>query len=185
MIEETISQMQSKFDSTLVSLDRELLKLRTGRAHPGLLDQVQIEYYGSLSPLKQAANVTVEDARTLLVTPWDKSLSSNIERAIRNAGLGLNPSNHGNVIRVPMPILTEERRKDLLKVVRQEAEKAKVSIRNARRSALQDFKELEAEKMVSEDDVRRKSADVQKLTDDYIAKIDVMSAAKEADLMKV
>ncbi|HJN38102.1 MAG TPA: ribosome recycling factor [Gammaproteobacteria bacterium] len=185
MIEEILDQMKSKFQTTLDVLDRELMKLRTGRAHPSLLNGIQIDYYGAMTPLSQTANVNVEDVRTLVVVPWDKSMSQAIEKAIRNAGLGLNPSNHGDLLRVPMPLLTEERRKDLLKVVRQEAEKTRVSIRNARRAAMQDIKELEAEKLVTEDDVHRCGQEIQKLTDQCITKIDARAAEKEVDLLKV
>jgi ribosome recycling factor len=185
MLEDVLDQMKSKFKTTLEVFERELLKLRTGRAHPSLLDQIQVDFYGSFTPLRQTANVTVQDARTLVVTPWDKSMLQSIEKAIRNSGLGLNPSNHGDLLRVPMPLLTEERRKDLLKIVRQEAEKTRVSIRNARRAAMQDMKELESEKMITEDDVRRKSQVIQKLTDQCVDQIETMAAEKEVDLLKV
>lgn len=163
----------------------ELAKLRTGRAHTSLLDHVRVNFYGSDVPINQAANVTIQDSRTLVVTPWDKGMVSAIEKAIMASDLGLNPSTAGTVIRVPLPSLTEERRKDMIRVVRHEAENARVSIRNVRRDANGDFKELMKAKEITEDEERRAEDDMQKLTDKYIAEVEKVLAEKEKDLMAI
>jgi ribosome recycling factor len=174
-----------KMQKTLETLKADLSKVRTGRAHTGILDHVQVEYYGNPTPLAQVANLSLLDARTISVTPWEKKLVPAIEKAIRDSGLGLNPSSMGELIRVPMPALTEERRRDLTKVVRSEAENARVAVRNVRRDANTGLKDLLKKKAISEDDDRRAMDDIQKLTDRYIAEIDKILAAKEADLMAV
>lgn len=164
------------------SLQHEMSKIRTGRANAGILDHVQVDYYGSSTPLNQVATVSHSDARTLMVTPFDKTMVAAVEKAILNSDLGLNPATSGNAIRVPMPPLTEERRKELIKVVRAEAEQGKVTIRNIRRDANTQLKEL---KTISEDDERRGNDAIQKITDKYSAEIDVVLAHKEKDLMEV
>lgn len=164
---------------------QELSKLRTGRAHPGLLEHITVSYYGSPTPLNQVANIAVENARTLIVTPWEKNMVPEIEKAILIANLGLNPSTAGVVIRIPMPPLTEERRKSLAKVVREEAEKARISVRNVRRDANNAIKTLLKDKTISEDEEHRAQSLVQKTTDDFIAHIDAMSSNKEKDLMEL
>jgi ribosome recycling factor len=160
-------------------------RIRTGRAHPSILDGVMVDYYGSMTPLSQVANVSVDDARTLSVTPWEKNLVPDIEKAIMKSDLGLNPSTAGTVIRLPMPMLTEETRKVFIKQARAEAESSRVSIRNFRRDAISNIKDLLKDKEISEDDDRRGQDDVQKLTDKYVAKVDVLLAAKEVDLMEI
>lgn len=174
-----------KMAKSVETLKTDLHKIRTGRAHAGILDHLQVEYYGNPTPLNQVANVSVLDARTLGVAPWEKNMVAIVEKAIRDSDLGLNPASMGDVIRVPMPPLTEERRKDLIKVVKREAEDARVAVRNVRRDANHELKELLKSKDVSEDDERRAQDDVQKLTDRHIAEIDEVLAAKEADLMAV
>jgi ribosome recycling factor len=170
---------------SLEALKNDLGKVRTGRAHAGILDHVQVDYYGSLMPINQVANINLIDARTIGVTPWEKKLAPVIEKAIRESDLGLNPSSVGDTVRVPMPALTEERRKDLIKVVRGEAENARVAVRNLRRDANHALKEAMKAKTISEDDERRAQEDVQKLTDRTIAEIDKALAQKESDLMAV
>jgi ribosome recycling factor len=162
----------------------DLRKLRTGRAHAGLLETVMVEYYGTNVPVKQTANISVEDARTIVVTPWEKNMVAAVEKAIINSGLGLNPVTAGQVIRVPLPPMTEERRRDLVKVVRAHAETARVGLRNVRREALGDVKELLKEKMIAEDDERRAQDEIQKLTDRYVANIDALLKEKEAEIME-
>jgi ribosome recycling factor len=174
-----------KMHKTLDTLKADLGKIRTGRAHTGILDHIQVAYYGNPTPLNQVANVSLIDARTIGVTPWEKKMVAVIDKAIREADLGLNPSTMGDTVRVPMPALTEERRRDLTKVVRGEAENARVAVRNIRRDANAALKELLKSKAASEDDERRAQEDIQKLTDRYIAEIDKALAAKEADLMAV
>ena len=174
-----------KMDKTIQAFKGDLAKVRTGRAHTGILDHIQVDYYGNPTPLGQVANLSLLDARTISVTPWEKKMVPAIEKAIRESGLGLNPSSMGELIRVPMPALTEERRRDLTKVVRGEAENARVAVRNIRRDANTGLKELLKSKAISEDDDRRAQDDIQKLTDRYIAEIDKALAAKEADLMAV
>jgi ribosome recycling factor len=167
------------------SLVHELAKVRTGRAHPSLLDHIRVDYYGSEVPLSQVANINVEDARTLTVVPWEKPMVSVVEKAILTSDLGLNPMSAGNVLRVPMPPLTEERRRDLIRVVRHEAENAKVAIRNIRRDANHDLKDLVKEKMISEDDERRGQDLIQNLTDKHIKQIDELLGEKEKDLLEI
>ncbi len=174
-----------KMHKTLDTLKADLGKIRTGRAHTGILDHIQVDYYGNPTPLNQVANVSLIDARTIGVTPWEKKMAAVIDKAIREADLGLNPATMGDTVRVPMPALTEERRRDLTKVVKGEAENARVAVRNIRRDANTALKELLKHKAVSEDDERRAQEDIQKLTDRYIAEIDKALAAKEADLMAV
>ncbi len=170
---------------SVASLRQELTKIRTGRAHTSLLDHITVEYYGSQVPLNQASNVAVEDSRTLTVTPWEKDMVQPIEKAIMASDLGLNPSSAGTVIRVPLPPLTEERRKDMIRVVRQEAENGRIAIRNIRRDALHDVKDLLKEKMIGEDEERRAETEIQEITDKHIAEIDEVLAAKEAELMEI
>ena len=170
---------------TLEALKTDLGKVRTGRAHTGLLDHVMVDYYGTPMPINQTANVTLVDARTISVQPWEKKMVPAVEKAIRDADLGLNPATQGDVIRVPMPALTEERRRDLTKVVRHEAESARVAVRNIRRDANGHLKDMLKAKSVSEDEERRAQEDIQKLTDKYIAEVDKLLQAKEADLMAV
>jgi len=174
-----------KMHKTLDTLKADLGKIRTGRAHTGILDHIQVDYYGNPTPLNQVANLSLIDARTISVTPWEKKMVAVIDKAIREADLGLNPATMGDTVRVPMPALTEERRRDLTKVVRGESENARVAVRNIRRDANTALKELLKQKAVSEDDERRAQEDIQKLTDRYIAEIDKALAAKEADLMAV
>lgn len=175
----------SKMQKTIEVLKNTLLKVRTGRAHTGILDQVQVDYYGTMTAINQLSNITLADARTIAVMPWEKKLTGAIEKAIRDSDLGLNPSTNGDTIRVPMPMLTEERRKDLIKVVRAETEDARVSVRNIRREANNQLKEALKEKMITEDDERRGQEDVQKLTDKTIAEIDKILQAKEVELLAV
>jgi ribosome recycling factor len=170
---------------SLDSLKTALAKLRTGRANAALIDHVTVDYYGSDVPLSQCANVTVEDARTISITPWEKQMVGAIEKAIMKSDLGLNPSTAGQTIRIIMPALTEERRRDLAKVVRNEAEGARVAVRNVRRDANADIKELAKEKMVSEDEAAKGEADIQKLTDQWVAKIDEAAAIKEKELLQM
>nr|WP_284694988.1 ribosome recycling factor [Photobacterium galatheae] len=172
-------------EKSVEALKTQLAKVRTGRAHPSLLDGIQVEYYGSNTPLRQVANVIAEDARTLAITVFDKELTPKIEKAIMMSDLGLNPSSAGTVIRVPLPPLTEERRKDLVKVVRAEAEQGRVAVRNIRRDANADVKALLKDKEISEDDDRRAQDDIQKLTDAAVKKIDAILEAKEKELMEV
>lgn len=174
-----------RMSKSVAALQTELTKIRTGRAHTSLLDHITVEYYGSQVPLNQVANVGVEDSRTLTVTPWEKDMVSAIEKAIMGSDLGLNPASAGTVIRVPLPPLTEERRKDMIRIVRQEAEGGRVAVRNVRRDAMHDVKELLKEKMIGEDEERRAEADIQAITDKYVAQIDEVLAAKEADLMEI
>jgi ribosome recycling factor len=176
---------EHKMARTIESFKAELQKIRTGRAHPGLLDQVHVEYYGSDVPISQVANVSLLDARTISVQPWEKGMGPKIEKAIRESGLGLNPQAQGDLLRVPMPALTEERRKDLTKVVRHAGEEAKVASRNLRRDANEHLKKLLKDKQVTEDEERRAQDEVQKLTDRTIAEIDRLVHAKEAEILAV
>ena len=185
MLEEIKKDAGDRMDKSVKSLQQDFTKIRTGRAHTSLLDHITVEYYGNETPLKQVANVNVEDSRTLTVTPWEKSMVGPIEKAILNSDLGLNPATAGTVIRVPLPPLTEERRKDLIRVVRQEAEGGRVAIRNIRRDALNDLKELLKEKMIGEDEERRGESEIQTITDAHVARIDALLAEKEAELMEV
>jgi len=176
---------EQKMHKSLDALKADLGKVRTGRAHAGILDHVQVDYYGSPMPINQVANINLLDARTIGVTPWEKKLIPAIEKAIRDSDLGLNPATMGETVRVPMPALTEERRRDLIKVVRGEAENARIAVRNLRRDANHALKEAVKAKTISEDDERRSQDDVQKLTDRFIAEIDKALATKESDLMAV
>jgi ribosome recycling factor len=180
-----IKDAEVRMQKSIESFKHEVSKLRTGRAHPSLLDHLRVDYYGTDTPLSQVSNITVGDARTLVITPWEKRLIQVIEKAIMTSNLGLNPSTAGDIIRVPLPPLTEERRKDLIKVVKSEAENARVSIRNARRDANNAFKELLKKKEIAEDEERRLTDSVQKLTDKYIAEVETLLSAKEADLMAI
>jgi len=176
---------EQKMTKSVDTLKGDLVKVRTGRAHTGLLDHIHVDYYGTPMPISQVAGVTLADARTIAVQPWEKKMVPIVEKAIRDSDLGLNPATSGDVIRVPMPALTEERRKDLIKVVRHEAENARVAVRNIRRDANEHLKKLLKDHEVAEDDERHAQTDVQKLTDRYIAEIDKLLAAKEADLMAI
>lgn len=180
-----VKDADTRMRKSIESYKIEIAKVRTGRANPGILDHVRVDYYGNEMPLNQVANVNAADARTLLVTPWEKNMIPVIEKAIMNAGLGLNPATAGTVIRVPMPALNEERRKELIKVVRNEAETARVGIRNLRRDANAELKELLKKKEITEDEERRLSDDIQKLTDKFVAEVDQVTAAKETDLMAI
>jgi ribosome recycling factor len=185
MIPELKKTAESKMNKSLESLKNDLQKIRTGRAHTGLLDHVQVDYYGSMVPVNQVANITLVDSRTLGVQPWEKGMAQKIEKAIRDSDLGLNPASQGDLIRVPMPALTEERRKELIKVVKQEGEGAKVAIRNLRRDANTHLKDALKKHEIPEDDERRAQDEVQKLTDKFIVEVDKMLAQKEAELMQV
>lgn len=185
MINDVKKEAGERMQKCIDSLRTGLAKLRTGRASAGLLDHVTVDYYGSEVPLSQAANVVVEDARTISITPWDKNMVNVIEKAIMKSDLGLNPNTAGTIIRIVMPPLTEERRRDLAKVVRGEAEAARVAVRAVRRDANQDIKELAREKMISTDEEKRGEAEVQKLTDQFVARIDELAAIKEKELMSL
>ena len=176
---------EQKMQQSLESFKSSLTKIRTGRANPGLLDTVQVDYYGSMVPISQVANVALLDARTISVSPWEKGMGAKIEKAIRDSDLGLNPASQGDLIRVPMPAMTEERRKELTKIVRSEGEHAKVSIRNLRRDANDNVKKLVKDKLASEDEERRSQDEVQKFTDRYIVDVDKLVSGKEADIMAV
>ncbi|ACB35112.1 ribosome recycling factor [Leptothrix cholodnii SP-6] len=184
-IAEIKKNAEAKMAKSVEAFKNELQKIRTGRAHPGILDQVHVDYYGSNLPLSQVANVTLIDARTISVQPWEKSMAQKIEKAIRESDLGLNPSSMGDLIRVPMPALTEERRKELTKVVRHAGEDSKVAVRNLRRDANDQAKKLLKDKLISEDDERRSVDEVQKLTDRVIAEIDRLVHGKEAEILAV
>lgn len=183
MIDETIADADERMQKSIASLDEAFKKIRTGRAHPDILDSVQVSYYGSDTPLSQLANVTVEEGRSLIISPWEKPMIGEIEKAIMKSDLGLNPSNNGDTIRVPMPPLTEETRKEYTKQAKAEAENARIAIRNIRRDANSDFKELEKEKEISEDEQHRAEDQVQKITNKHIATIESSFQAKEADLL--
>jgi len=185
MINDVKKAAEQKMQKSVDALKIDLTKVRTGRAHTGLLDHIHVDYYGTMMPINQVANVTLADPRTIGVQPWEKKMIPVVEKAIRNSDLGLNPATTGDLIRVPMPPLTEERRKELIKVVHKEAEAARVAIRNVRRDANEHLKKMLKDKEVSEDDERHAQVDVQKLTDRYIAEIDKLLHAKEADLMAV
>lgn len=185
MIDDIKAEAQERMDKSLEALSHNFNKIRTGRAHPSLLDGLRVEYYGADTPLNQVANINVEDARTLSLTAWDKAMIPEIEKAIMKSDLGLNPATAGEVIRIPMPMLTEETRKGYIRQARQEAESARVSVRNARRDAMGMLKDLVKEKEISEDDERRAQDDVQKITDSFIAKVEQQLADKEADLMEI
>jgi ribosome recycling factor len=185
MIPELKKSTEQKMQKSIDVLKADLAKVRTGRAHTGLLDHVMVEYYGSMVPVNQVANITLIDARTIGVQTWEKPMAGKVEKAIRDSDLGLNPANQGEIIRVPMPALTEERRRDLTKVVRHEGETAKVAIRNLRRDANQHLKDGVKDKTISEDDERRAQEDIQKLTDKHITEIDKLLAQKEQELMQI
>jgi ribosome recycling factor len=179
------SGLETKMDQSIHSFKNNLTKIRTGRANPALLDSLHVDYYGSMLPISQVANLTLLDARTIGIQPWEKGMGAKIEKAIRESDLGLNPSSMGDLIRVPMPSMTEERRRELTKVVRGEGESAKIAIRNLRRDANEAVKKLVKDKLASEDDQKRSESDIQKLTDRHITEVDKLVAAKEQDIMAV
>lgn len=180
-----IKDAETRMRKSIDAFKTEITKLRTGRAHPSILDHVRVDYYGTAMAINQVANITVSDARTLVITPWEKKMVQPIEKAIHNSDLGLNPATTGDLIRVPMPALNEERRRELMKVVRTEAENARVSIRNSRRDANAEFKELLKAKEITEDEERRLIDDVQKLTDKFVSEVDQVTTTKESDLMAI
>jgi len=185
MIDEIIADAAERMEKSLHSLEVAFNKIRTGRAHPGILDSVMVPYYGTDTPIQQVANVTIEDSRTIAVTPWEKHLLGDVEKAIMRSDLGLNPSNNGEVIRIPMPALTEETRKEYTKQAKQEAENARIAVRNIRRDANSSTKDLLKEKEISEDEERKAEQDIQKLTDKFIEKIDAKYDEKETDLLTI
>jgi len=185
MISDVRNSAEQKMTRSIETLKADLAKVRTGRAHTGLLDHIHVDYYGSSMPLSQVANVTLADPRTIGVTPWEKKMIPAVEKAIRESDLGLNPATSGEMIRVPMPALTEERRKELIKVVHKEAEAAKIAVRNVRRDANEQLKKLLKDKQCSEDEERRAHDDLQKLTDRFVAEVDRLLQAKEADLLAI
>lgn len=185
MIEDILSDAEMRMGKSVDSLRNELTKIRTGRAHPSLLDQIVVDYYGTNTPINQVANVTIEDSRTLAVAPWEKQMVAVVEKAILNSGLGLNPSTAGNLIRIPMPPLTEERRRELVKVVKNEGENTKIAIRNIRRDANSDFKDLLKEKEISEDESRQAEDTIQKHTNKFVTSVDEVIAVKEKELMEI
>jgi ribosome recycling factor len=185
MIPELKKTIEHKMQKSVETLKHDLIKIRTGRAHTGLLDHIQVEYYGSMVPINQVANVTLLDARTIGVQPWEKPMVAKVEKAIRDSDIGVNPANVGEIIRVPMPALTEERRRELTRIVKHEGESAKVAIRNLRRDANQHLKDGVKAKTISEDEERRAEEDIQKLTDHYIVEIDKALAQKEQELMQI
>jgi ribosome recycling factor len=185
MIEDIKQDAQERMTKSIDALGNNFNKIRTGRAHPSILDSVSVNYYGSATPLNQVANVSVLDARTLSVSPWEKQMTPEIEKAIMKAGLGLNPVTTGDLMRIPMPPLTEETRKGYIKQARSEAENARVSIRSVRRDAIGDVKDLLKEKEISEDDDRRTQDDIQKITDKFVAQVDAALVLKEKDLMEI
>jgi ribosome recycling factor len=185
MINEISKDAEMHMHKAIDALKNELTKVRTGRAHPSMVENVKVDYYGTETPLKNIANVQVSDPRTLSITPWEKTMVKAIEKAIQNANLGMNPICDANLVRIPVPPLTEERRKEFVKVVKNIAEQSRVAVRNVRRDAINDLKELLKEKEISEDDERRAQDNMQKLTDKFIAEVDKIAAAKEADLLAV
>ncbi len=185
MIAEIRKTTEQKMQKSLEALKADLGKVRTGRAHTGLLDHVMVDYYGNPTPINQIANVTLVDARTIGVQPWEKNMVGPVERAIRDSDLGLNPASQGELIRVPMPMLTEERRRDLIKVIKSEGENTKIAVRNIRRDANNHLKDALKKKEIAEDEERRMQDDIQKLTDRYVAEIDKALAVKETDLMAI
>jgi ribosome recycling factor len=185
MIEDLKKDATVRMQKCVQVFQADLKKMRTGRAHPSLVEHLKVDYYGADMPLNQVANISVEDARTLVVSPWEKTMVSPIEKAIHKSDLGLTPMTAGSVIRIPLPPMTEERRRDVTKVVRQDAEAARVSVRNVRRDVLADIKELLKEKEISQDDERKAEVEIQKLTDKFIAEIDQQLAAKEKEIMQV
>lgn len=185
MIDDVMADAEARMKKSIEALRANLSKIRTGRAHPSLLDHITVEYYGGEVPLSQCANINSEDARSLMITPWERDMVGKIEKAIMTSDLGLNPNTAGTTIRIVLPPLTEERRRDLVKIMRGEGETARISIRNARREANSDLKELVKEKMISEDDERRGEQDVQKLTDRYVAQVEVLLDEKEKEIMSI
>lgn len=185
MLEDIRKDATARMTKCVQTFQADMRKLRTGRAHPSLVEHLKVDYYGSEVPLQQIASIAVEESRTLVISPWEKSSVQAIEKAIQKSDLGLNPMTAGTVIRIPMPALTEERRRELTKVVRHDAENARVAVRNVRRDVMNDVKELLKEKLVSQDDERRGETEIQKLTDKYIAEIDQLLAAKEKEIMQV
>ncbi len=185
MIEETKLETEEQMNKTISSLEKKLLRIRTGRANPSLLESVEVEYYGSKTPIHQMSNISVEDARTLTIVPWEKDQVQNIERAIQSSDIGLQPSTTGDIIRVIVPELTEETRRDLIKVAKSEAENSKVAIRNQRRDANAMLKEFCNEKEISQDDLRRGEESIQKITDNFIEKIEKLLEKKESDLLEI
>ncbi|NND54487.1 MAG: ribosome recycling factor [Gammaproteobacteria bacterium] len=184
MIEDLKKDAAQRMAKSVAALNQSLAKLRTGRAHPSLIDHLMVSYYGADTPITQVANISVDDARTLSVTPWEQSVIPDIEKAIINAGLGLNPVTAGKVIRVPLPDLTEERRKDLARLVKQEAEQGRVAVRNVRRDVISDLKALLKEKEISEDEERKAEQDVQEITDKHVAEVDKISEEKQKEIME-
>ncbi len=185
MLEDLRKDTTARMQKCVQSFQSELKKLRTGRAHPSLIEHLKVDYYGAEVPLQQVANISIEDARTLVVSPWEKAVVAAIERAIHKSDLGLTPNTAGTVIRIPLPPLTEERRRDITRVVRQDAENARVSVRSVRRDTLADMKEMLKEKMISQDDERRGQEEIQKLTDRFVAEIDQLLAAKEKEILQI
>ena len=185
MLDDIKKDATARMSKCVQTFQAELKKLRTGRAHPSLVEHLKVEYYGSEVPLQQVASINVEDGRTLVISPWEKTVVQAIEKAIFKSDLGLTPMTAGTVIRVPMPPLTEERRRDITKVLRHDAENARVAVRNVRRDVMADIKELLKEKMISQDDERRAEGEVQKLTDKYVAEIDQVLASKEKEVMQI
>jgi ribosome recycling factor len=181
----TISEMLDQMEAAVEAMRREFASVRTGKASPALLDTVRVDAYGAKTPLNQVASVNTPEPRLIIIQPWDKSLMGNIERAIQAADLGLNPSNDGNVIRVPIPPLSEERRKDMVRLLHKMAEEGRISVRHARQEANKEMKRREAEHEISEDEAHRQLAEIQRLTDEYVAKIDDLMKAKEAEIMEV
>ena len=185
MINEIHNDANDRMNKTLASLEGDFSKIRAGRAHPSLLEQIHVEYYGTLVPISQVSNITTEDSRTLKVTPWEKDMVGLIEKAVMTSDLGLNPNSMGQVIRIPLPPLTEERRKELVRVVRDEAEHARVAVRNIRRDAISDYRELLKEKEISEDETHRAEENIQKITDQHIGLIDKSLSGKENSLLEI
>ncbi len=185
MINEIYNDANDRMNKTLASLEGDFSKIRAGRAHPSLLEQIHVEYYGTIVPISQVSNITTEDSRTLKVTPWEKDMVGPIEKAVMTSDLGLNPNSMGQVIRIPLPPLTEERRKELVRVVRDEAEHARVAVRNIRRDAISDYRELLKEKEISEDETHRAEENIQKITDQHIGLIDKSLSDKENSLLEI
>lgn len=185
MINDVAQDAEKRMDKSIESFKNQLSKVRTGRAHPSLLDHVTVDYYGNMVPISQTSNISIVDARTLGVTPWEKNMVAAVEKAIRSSDLGLNPATTGELIRVPLPPLTEERRKDMIKIVKGEAENARVAVRNIRRDANNDLKQFLKEKEITEDEERRGEEQIQKITEKKVSEIDAMLAEKEKDLMEI
>ena len=185
MLEDIKKDAATRMGKCVETFQADLKKMRTGRAHPSLIENMKVDYYGTDTPLKQVANISVEDARTLVVSPWEKSMVAAIEKAIHKSDLGLNPMSAGTVIRIPLPPLTEERRRDITKVVSADAENARIAVRNVRRDVIADIKEALKEKLISQDDEKKAEVDIQKLTDKYVGDIDTQLAAKEKEILQV